>query len=349
VTGDTSAPVRTAVVGLGSVSFEHLGRLSGMPGVEVVGVCDLSQLLASEVAHRFGIAGAFTDHRRMLDELRPDVVHVLTPPQAHRTPTIDALEAGADVLVEKPAATSLAAYAEMRDAATANGRILCENYNARFTDAVERAIDLHRAGALGHVVAVEASFGGVMDVRGPYGDRDLVHFAHDLPGGALQNFVTHPVSLVLPFLGACTGVCAWRRRVNARSLGDDELRAILAADDACAVVAVTSNTRPPAFVLRIAGTAASVEVDVYNRLLELRRDRGVTTELLRTGVKRARSSAQLVGRRLGGRRDEFQGLGRLLEAFYAAVRGVGPVPISSAEMDAVNDVVDRVFTPEHRM
>ena len=345
-----SRTTRACVIGLGGVSFEHLDRLQAMPGVEIAGVCDLSDVLSTAVAERFGVAdGAFTDHRAMLEAVRPDVVHVLTPPQAHERLTLDALAAGAHVFVEKPAAPSFGAYAAMRDAAREQGRLLCENYNYRFTDVVLEALELHRSGALGRTVSVEASFGGVMGPKGPYGDRDLRHFAHDLPGGALHNFVTHPISLALPFVGRCTGVSSWRRQLDPRTVGEDELRGFLAGPEATAIVAITANATPPAFSLRVQGTQASVEIDIYNRRLELQGAASASRELLRAGVGRTAAAAQLVGRRLAGRNNPYEGLGTLLDRFYAAVRGEGAVPVTVEEMDAVNEVVEQLFDPGRQL
>src|SRR5205085_11524025 len=94
--------MRAAVIGAGQISKQHLGALAKCEGVEVVGVCDLSPVMAEVAAERFGIAAWFTDYRRMLDEKRPDVVHVVTPPSTHFKIASDCLGRGAHVVVEKP-------------------------------------------------------------------------------------------------------------------------------------------------------------------------------------------------------------------------------------------------------
>src|SRR4051812_4786024 len=87
------AVIRTAVVGLGAISLEHLKKLSAIAGVNIVGACDLSATLARAVAERFPLVRPYDNYMRMLDEQRPDVVHVLAPPQAHLDLTLAALEA----------------------------------------------------------------------------------------------------------------------------------------------------------------------------------------------------------------------------------------------------------------
>lgn len=337
------------MVGLGSISFEHLERICRMPGSELVGVCDLSETLARAVAERVGAGSPFTDFTAMLQTTVPDVVHVLTPPHSHRPLVLQALAAGAHVLVEKPIAVRWEEYVELREAAATSGRILCENHNYRFTDVVLKALDLWGAGRIGEMVAVDVSFGGVMGPTGPYADRDLPHFAHDLPGGALQNFVTHPVSLALAFLGHCSDLAAWQRRIHPKAIGSDELRALLSGERASAVIAVTANANPPTFWLRVQGSEGTLEADIYNRRLELHSVGSAAVELLRQGTGRLTDSARLFGRRLAGRQAPYEGLGTLLERFYAAVRGEGPPPVSVAEMDEVNRVVDRLFVPDRQL
>src|SRR5689334_11768722 len=93
--GDTRGPrtLRAAVVGAGNVARQHLACLSDLPTAQVVAVCDLSPAVAESAAQRFAVERHFTDHRAMLEELRPDVVHVTTPPGSHQPIAMDALAA----------------------------------------------------------------------------------------------------------------------------------------------------------------------------------------------------------------------------------------------------------------
>ena len=130
---------------------------------------------------------------------------------------LDTLEAGAHVIVEKPIALGFEEYAELRDAAAA----------PRPADHRELQLPLH---AGGHAARSSwprsgaASAGPVnLDVTlgvpfsapgGSYMDSDLPHFAHELPGGALHNFVSHPASFVAAFLGPPERVAVSRRRLT---------------------------------------------------------------------------------------------------------------------------------------
>jgi predicted dehydrogenase len=342
---------RAALVGLGGIAEEHLNKLARIEGAEVVGVCDLSEVLVEAVTERFGVGPGFTDHRRMLAEVKPEVVHVLTPPQTHRRLVLDTLEAGAHAIVEKPIALGFQEYAEMRDAAAARGLLINENYNYRFMPAVTRALELARSGAVGDPVNFDVTLGvPILAPGGSYMDRDLPHFGHELPGGALHNFVSHPASFVAAFLGPPAGVAVSRRRLTPGFPGDDELRALVRTDTATAVLTLTTHVTRFGLTLALQGTSGTIEVDVIEGRVHL--DAGASalariTGGVRRGAGQVVSSAGVVTRTLTARHDYYEGIEHLLRAFYVAVRGEGDPPVPVAEMDATNLLVDAVLDPRN--
>ena len=346
------APLRAAVVGLGAISLEHIERLGRLSSVRVVGLCDLEEPVVEAICERYRLEAGFTDFERMLEEARPDVVHVLTPPQSHRPLAVAALEAGAHVLVEKPIAPDRADYAAMREAATAAGLHLVENYNWRQAGVVRRALGLVREGAIGEVVHVDVAFGGVLSGGGPVEDRDLLHFSHVLPGGALQNFASHPVSIALAFAGPCTGVSAMRRRLDPAMQSDDELRALLAGERCSALVSVTRNTEPPSFMLRVGARAGSLEADLYNDRLFVAGPGGGVAKIangVRHGLNLLGGAGTLFAETLTSRVDHFEGLENLLTELYRAVAEGDQPPVTAAEIDAVNEVMFKIFSAEGQL
>ena len=70
---------------------------------ELAAVCDTDpQRLAAAVA-AYGVPG-FADHLSLIEEVRPDVVHICTPHNQHASVAADCLERGVNVIVEKPLA-----------------------------------------------------------------------------------------------------------------------------------------------------------------------------------------------------------------------------------------------------
>jgi predicted dehydrogenase len=108
--------------------------LQEVPGAELAGVFDLDAGRAEAVAQEFGAKVL-----RGLDEVQgeADAAVVAVPTSAHREVGLRLLEAGLDVLVEKPLAGSLEDAKALLDCAAARGRILQVGHLERFNPAVE--------------------------------------------------------------------------------------------------------------------------------------------------------------------------------------------------------------------
>src|ERR1043166_1986978 len=112
--------VRAALVGAGYVSGYHARAIQSLGFVEIVGVCDPDRTRRQRLASVCGCE-AVADVKQ-LAPLRPDVVHVLTPPSSHCDVTLQALALGCDVLVEKPMAPTTSECDRMIAAARKKGR-----------------------------------------------------------------------------------------------------------------------------------------------------------------------------------------------------------------------------------
>ncbi|RII20554.1 putative oxidoreductase YcjS [Streptomyces sp. YIM 130001] len=115
----SSAPLRTAVVGTGGIARgSHLPALQELATegeVEVVAAVDVNEDAVRAFAESAAIPFSGTDLDAMLEEVRPDLVVLCTPPAVHREQSVAALRAGAWVWCEKPPSPSLADH----DAVTA--------------------------------------------------------------------------------------------------------------------------------------------------------------------------------------------------------------------------------------
>ncbi len=112
----------------------HIPAFKNFPDdYEIVGVCDINGAAAKATAERHAIPHYYTDAQTMLSELNPDVVSVCVPNAFHKQYTLMALNAGANVLCEKPLAVTKADAEEMFECAKANGRVLMACQSMRFT------------------------------------------------------------------------------------------------------------------------------------------------------------------------------------------------------------------------
>ena len=110
--------------------------LSKVADAEMVAFCDLVSERAEKAAKEYGTSDAkvYTDYKELLKDPTIDVVHVCTPNRSHSFISVDALDAGKDVMCEKPMAINSAEAQKMLDAAKRSGKKLSIGYQNRFRD-----------------------------------------------------------------------------------------------------------------------------------------------------------------------------------------------------------------------
>jgi len=156
--------LRVGVIGTGWYGKCNLFRLLQVaPAAEVVSLCDADSAMLADAAAQVAARQAsrkaprtYADYRKMLAERDLDLVIVGTPDHWHALPTIAAIEAGADVYVEKPISVDVVEGQAMVAAARRHGRIVQVGTQRRSTPhLIEARDEILRAGRLGRVGHVE--------------------------------------------------------------------------------------------------------------------------------------------------------------------------------------------------
>lgn len=141
---------RTVLAGTGSIGEAHTRAVEATGGrVELVAAVDLDAERVKAFCARWNIPAAFTDFQTMLDEVRPDLVLVATPPALHAGMSIAAMEAGAWVLCEKPLCGSLQEADQIAEAEQRTGRFTSCIFQMRFASSNRHLRRLADAGLLG--------------------------------------------------------------------------------------------------------------------------------------------------------------------------------------------------------
>jgi UDP-N-acetylglucosamine 3-dehydrogenase len=156
--------LRAAVIGVGAMGRHHARVYHELEATDLVGVADPDPANAQLVARRYGVP-TFVDHRELLAQLRPDVVSIAVPSALHLAMTLDALAAGAHVLVEKPIAASVDEGRQMIAAARDAGRKLTVGHIERFNPAILELRRRLEAGALGRIFEIRARRMGPFPAR----------------------------------------------------------------------------------------------------------------------------------------------------------------------------------------
>jgi predicted dehydrogenase len=163
-------PLRVALIGCGWYGKTDLFHLIQVAPVEVVGMCDVDRRMAEGAAEL--VAGrqaskkkppVYGDYRKLLADVRPEIVLVGTPDHWHCLPTIDACKAGADVYVQKPVSYDVVEGQAMVAAARKYKRTVQVGLERRSTPHILEAGDRYiRSGKLGKIayVDVHSYYGG---------------------------------------------------------------------------------------------------------------------------------------------------------------------------------------------
>src|SRR5215211_214370 len=124
--------LKGALIGCGAIAREHLIALAQLENVQVVGLCDLSPARAEATAERFGIKKWCTSYQQLLTETAPDLVHITTPPSSHFSIANACLDAGLNVICEKPITVEYRDFSTLNELAKRNRCVLMENQQLRF-------------------------------------------------------------------------------------------------------------------------------------------------------------------------------------------------------------------------
>jgi predicted dehydrogenase len=347
----TDSSLRVALVGCGQIADAHLQEIRKIESASLVGVCDSHLDLARQAAARFGVPQAFGNIDEMIAAVRPDVVHLTTPPQTHLPLGLKLLSAGVHVYIEKPFTVLVSEADELVAAAASRDRKICVGHDQLFDPAWSACRDLVRRGNLGEVAHVESIQG--YNLAGPFGEilsSDPDHWVHRLPGGLFQNVMSHAMYRITDFLTDL------QPRIQALWFSHDrkypfptELRATLKGQKTTANLVFTSSSRPVQRVARIYGTLGGIEVDLDSQIIR----RMAATHLpgafakLEAPAQQLMEAARAMGRSIVrfAKSDihYFAGMNRLFRDFYDSILRHSPPPIAPAEIRRVTDLMDQIF------
>ncbi|MCZ7636112.1 MAG: Gfo/Idh/MocA family oxidoreductase [Verrucomicrobia bacterium] len=352
--------MRVALIGCGFIADQHLDQLRYLEAVEVVAVCDQDELMARQLADRFHVSRVFTDAGRMVDEIRPQAVHITTPAQSHFLLGKLCLEAGCHVYMEKPFTEMLPqAEALVRLAQEQNLRITV-GHNLQFSPEALRLRRLVQAGFLGgppvHLESIQC-YSHEDPTYGRAVLSDPQHWVRRLPGSLLQNLISHGVAKLAEFLSgdspAISALCFTSPWLVQRGQMDvvDEVRATIRDDSGTTAF----------FLFTTQFGAGSNELRLYGRSGNLILDNTFRT-VLKVGPSTLKSYLRYFGAPWVRAYDQVRnsvenirqfvhrdfhmdyGMRKLMELFYRAIREDGPDPIPMQEILRTARMMHAIFT-----
>lgn len=266
----TTVPASAVVIGSGSAGRRHalaLRRARTDVAVTVVRRPDSHQPDAALRTAGIGIVASLDDIDGEID------VGVVASPATLHAASVTALAGRAGViLLEKPAAASVADAAGIRDTIAAHRTPVVVGYHLRCTDTVTVVRELLGQGAVGEPVDFDLSTGQHLDLWRPGVDaRRSVSARVDLGGGVL-NELSHEIDAVQHLFGAVASVAATVRHDGAPTDGvvdtvaDLDVRTI---DDLAGTVHLDMTSDPPHRRWRISGDRATLTADLLTGRIEV--------------------------------------------------------------------------------
>ncbi|HET9391885.1 MAG TPA: Gfo/Idh/MocA family oxidoreductase, partial [Steroidobacteraceae bacterium] len=256
--------MKIGIVGSGMISGHHLTAASRYPGAVIVGIADRDIGRAKAQAERFGVSHTFRELGELL-ALKPDIVHILTPPVTHAALAVQALQAGAHVYVEKPMALNVQDCELMTHAAQAANRQICVGHCWLYSPAMLRAQELIASGVTGEVLQATSSFNFDVRRNASYGDG---HWASDLPGGLAEDLAVHPASILIRLLGAPKKVMAVSRSSpSIPNGGTADARALVEGEHGLGTLAVSLRARPDMGLVDISCARALLRINISSMTL----------------------------------------------------------------------------------
>jgi len=272
-----SQPTRVAMIGCGSMARGHVQRiLQQRDSTEIVVVCDPSPAAYAEMGKVFTAAGVPTplnqpDLGALLGAYRDklDVAFIVTPHAYHYEQAHACLEAGLDVLLEKPMVVTADEAKSLIDVRDKTGGLLVIAFNGSLSPQIRTASKLLRSGELGSILNVVAF------VWENWSDSYKGHWKQDAKisgGGFMFDTGAHMLNTVADLVGEdFVEIAAW---LDNRDRTVDILGCVMGRLRSGALVTMSacgSAIPSCASEVRVFCTNAIIRTGVWGEYLEIQR------------------------------------------------------------------------------
>ncbi len=221
-------PLKVGVVGMGGIGNTHARCYVNDELAELVAVCDWQKARADAAAEAYGVP-AYYDMKEMI-KAHPDMDFISIATSGyengswHYVPTMEALDAGFNVLVEKPISNRIEEAREMVDFAAKKGLYLGCDLNHYFSTPAFEADKLIAENKVGQQIYAMTKVGFDGSAAG-YGGKGAPRWG-EYPYSHAKAFLTHPFSVMRHYCGNVTHIQAFMDRPASRSAAGDLMLSI---------------------------------------------------------------------------------------------------------------------------
>lgn len=197
--------INVGIIGCGKIGSKHLSFLSNINEIKVNAVCDIIRERA-EKASKNVKTNAYSDYADMIKKENLDLVHICVPNGLHAKIAMDCLNAGKNVLVEKPMAMNIDECRKMIEAADKNKKRLFVVKQNRFNKPITLLKEALNNKKLGKIYMIECNV--LWNRRPEYYQEAEWRGTKEMDGGALLTQVSHFVDMMQWFGGEVESVYA---------------------------------------------------------------------------------------------------------------------------------------------
>lgn len=249
---DSKKPVGLAVIGYGTMGAWHTKKVSKLPEVELIGIYDIKPE-RTQLAGENGIF-AYDSMEALLADDRVQLVTVAIPNHLHKDVCIAAMDAGKNVICEKPVAMDSVELQAMIDASNRNGVLFTVHQNRRWDEDFRIVRKLYEENTLGRIFRIESRTHGSRGIPGDW--RNQKQYG----GGMLMDWGVHLLDQLLWMLpGKILSVYAQMSYVTNEDCDDGFTAQIQFENDVAVEVQVSTSNfigLPRWYVLGENGTAS---------------------------------------------------------------------------------------------
>jgi predicted dehydrogenase len=252
--------LKVVIVGCGYVTRDHIQAWKKVKQADLLAVSDIDKNLAESTAKTWNIPHYYSSLEEMIEQTKPDVVDIATPPQVHAAIAIQAMKSGCNVLIEKPMTITVKDAEEIVQFQKTSGLKAGVIHNWLFEPPVVQTISIVKSGRLGKILS--ASIHSVNSKNDSMA-KNPKHWSHIPPGGRFGEMLAHPIYLLRQFIGECDVA-----NVQTSKLGDypwmksDEFFGIYKSNDKCGTAYASFNAPREAIFITVYGTSAILRAEI---------------------------------------------------------------------------------------
>lgn len=357
--------LKVAIVGCGKMAEMHATIINQLSEAELIATCDSEILMAKQLAERFGAEQYYDDINKLIEEARPDIVHIITPPQSHYDIGKLCLESGINIFVEKPftinshEAEALLALAEAKKLRVTVGT------DEQFSIVAQKARNLIKKGWIGEKpVHLEVYY--CYDMSDERYTRSFLknksHWIWKLPGQMIQNIIPHAIMKIAEYIDEDFNLISlgftsnYFKRLGGGQLIDEIRAIIIDKDNTTAFLSFSTQIKPAMIQFRIFGPENGIVLDEIQQSLIVLHGKKYKSYLERF-IPLYKYSKQYrknfyVNLKLFMKREFHikRGLYNLISAFYKSISENSSPPISYKDIlkcSRITDtIIDQIYSNE---